>query len=1564
MSCLPLQSPTSLGGSREVVFWHANITTWGPKAEGYISGLDKHVVMLCETHLTCELFQDVGRRMGSCGWDSFHQGAVLTGRSDAGTHGGQAILTRKKCHALPLDELMISSAALGGDPCRLRWTACEVRFKGVTVVAVEAYLWTGIGLTGRNLEVLQQLAMLVSLTRHPVVIAADWQATPVELGDTGWMARLGLAPVIPENTDTTCSVGGRLIDFFVVSHELLGAVVSVEAIPEVPWGPHWAVQLKIKAALRSVQCRQLVVPRPLPLDRLDGAVPYDARGWASALVRADGLIASRVSTGRILGVPCCDAPRGVSPAMSEDRAELGARLARLSLAYEMYVCDAAGLPSEEQRMYVGRAQHPRFSMKPVVKRNFACSRYACPKSDFWATVQHMLKAVRGATTDKTRGLAAGVLRKCASRLDGMWSCKHTCDLGLEQMRGALCDPLAVDTGALITCADKWKVFFCARRSSLLRRGFTEWISNNVGKGAARLHGYTNAPNSGSAEVSMSVLVDGQRQCDPDAVMAEKRGQWAKFWAPDDCDLIHRKLSDLAAGGLRADPLGVEEFLLAARKYGKKKSHGADHWGSDELGSMPTEIAGDFVGVLNDAVSSGTWPTQLLVNAMPLLGKPSGGERCVAKAPMIYRIWCRCSRSRVAAWESAVAAPWDCSVAGVDAMWPALVRAATAELAVAAGETAAAALWDLHKFFDLVRTTILIDKAVELEFPLADLVMGLQMHSAPRFLQLKGACSLPVLVNMSVLPGCALAIPFTRAYLKAEMTAVAAASGLAHQTVYVDDVGHHAVGRVHQVVEAIVEAGGAFVRAMGRLHLTISAKSVVVASSDKVAKWIADQLRDSGVSVKRDRSARDLGIVFAPGRRRNTTLQVKRFRAASSRLRRTAILVRRVRSARKLVGTGSLPQALWGHQAIGVSPTVVSGLRTMCAAASGMTQRGRCCTTAIALAFSEYGDPSVKIAAGQVDSWLKLWHRLPGLRAKSRCVWRGLVDNIVHESSVSWNKVSGPVSATIATLAQYGWGCPVPDVWVDPQGCRWLLSDVTAYRGIREAVKQTVISTNWKVASFGWCGRGLEGGIDTQASLAWHKQLIARADSRSVGILECFMSGGYWPSQRAYDAGVVESPRCNRCGEQSCTALHMLWTCPALCSMLDEEVLETQTLVGEASRGADDFQCLWLRGILPRKLVLVHKPFPTLPSLSYVGLHPVGGWSGGRYYTDGSGGHLGAFPVLRRCGFSVAVVECERQLTSFVWGCFSPLPGLRQSVPRSELYAILTVLRNVADGDVEIVTDSKTCADSYSTGKEHCSQSVNADLWCEAWRHVERLGRVIVRWVKAHAGEQHLAAGLLTFHDLCGNYCADALANRAAEVAQVYPEDAANYLSHVDLARRVQMRAVTVLRSLADGWVKTYTKPKTRLPKLNAVACAMRSGHQLALAGNCWHCCKCLQVRRISHSGLKQWLGSPCEPNHDLCAAVVLGRARPSVVPPEAQVWVGGQILHSSHSLAVYRGLFLCRRCGCYATLVPKLLKLACQGVAAPAGRCVLTRISEGRLPPGLANWPADVEVESTDFIEL
>ena len=118
-------------------------------------------------------------------------------------------------------------------------------------------------------------------------------------------------------------------------------------------------------------------------------------------------------------------------------------------------------------------------------------------------------------------------------------------------------------------------------------------------------------------------------------------------------------------------------------------------------------------------------------------------------------------------------------------------------------------------------------------------------------------------------------------------------------------------------------------------------------------------------------------------------------------------------------------------------------------------------------------------------------------------------------------------------------------------------------------------------------------------------------------------------------------------------------------------------------------------------------------------------------------------------------------------------------------------------------------------------------------------------------------------------------------------------------------------------------------------------------------------------GLKEWLGSPCEPNRLLTEAISFGLARPTDVPAAAEVWVGGQLLHSTHVLAVFRGLYFCRRCGCYATLVPKLLKLECQGFPAAAGRSLLRRLASGRLPVGLACWPADQEPEALDgFVEL
>ena len=109
-----------------------------------------------------------------------------------------------------------------------------LRLKGVSVLLVELYLITGIGMTAGNLEMLQQLLVLMSRLSMPVVIAADWQCTPVELSETGWLERARVTLSVPE-VDSTCNVGGRVIVVFAVSTCLVPLIVSVSADLEVPW---------------------------------------------------------------------------------------------------------------------------------------------------------------------------------------------------------------------------------------------------------------------------------------------------------------------------------------------------------------------------------------------------------------------------------------------------------------------------------------------------------------------------------------------------------------------------------------------------------------------------------------------------------------------------------------------------------------------------------------------------------------------------------------------------------------------------------------------------------------------------------------------------------------------------------------------------------------------------------------------------------------------------------------------------------------------------------------------------------------------------------------------------------------------------------------------------------------------------------------------------------------------------------------------------------------------------------------------------------------------------------
>lgn len=219
----------SVLGSRVLTLVHANITIWGPQSESYLcSGeIDAEGYMVYESHLSAEKFMAVAPRLTRAGWASFHSSAIGTGRSQHGTHGGEMILAKRRLHATPVDHGIVASASLGHSTDTLRWAACFLRLRHVTILLVELYLWTGVGLTAdENLLVLHQVAMLTQLVNCPVIVAGDWQCPPEELVALGWPSRTRLSVCRPTNVDWTCTNGiGSLITS--LSHRACSLVLSL-----------------------------------------------------------------------------------------------------------------------------------------------------------------------------------------------------------------------------------------------------------------------------------------------------------------------------------------------------------------------------------------------------------------------------------------------------------------------------------------------------------------------------------------------------------------------------------------------------------------------------------------------------------------------------------------------------------------------------------------------------------------------------------------------------------------------------------------------------------------------------------------------------------------------------------------------------------------------------------------------------------------------------------------------------------------------------------------------------------------------------------------------------------------------------------------------------------------------------------------------------------------------------------------------------------------------------------------------------------------------------------------
>ena len=121
-----------------------------------------------------------------------------------------------------------------------------------------------------------------------------------------------------------------------------------------------------------------------------------------------------------------------------------------------------------------------------------------------------------------------------------------------------------------------------------------------------------------------------------------------------------------------------------------------------------------------------------------------------------------------------------------------------------------------------------------------------------------------------------------------------------------------------------------------------------------------------------------------------------------------------------------------------------------------------------------------------------------------------------------------------------------------------------------------------------------------------------------------------------------------------------------------------------------------------------------------------------------------------------------------------------------------------------------------------------------------------------------------------------------------------------------------------------------------------SKHALSRSGDRFTCQLCHSSFRRSDKSYHDWITGICVPSD-------LNHNRPSQILNHFHI--GNQFVHFSHKLEAYRGFVYCGKCGSRrGTSFIRYLACACEPPT-DTGRATLRAIQNGKLPPGLGEWP-------------
>ncbi len=258
----------------EVAFISANVTSPESLKEELTFGKDLwqcDYLLLQEHGLRDEAKARAVKWAEIRGWDPFIQKAYI---KETAAGGGTAILGKGAYGIRPGEE--------PPDEFEGRLTIGTGNIDGEVSIA-SVYGFTG-GSAKAQVPLIAELVRRLKIRGRPVVAGGDWQITPEQMRDLGIEKTLGVTICAPRVATNVRSK--RVIDYFLVSNELVKNGWRVQALHGTRLATHLPVRLILKARRLREDTVRLAQPRPLPIGRAIGparaTIGVNWVGWRAA----------------------------------------------------------------------------------------------------------------------------------------------------------------------------------------------------------------------------------------------------------------------------------------------------------------------------------------------------------------------------------------------------------------------------------------------------------------------------------------------------------------------------------------------------------------------------------------------------------------------------------------------------------------------------------------------------------------------------------------------------------------------------------------------------------------------------------------------------------------------------------------------------------------------------------------------------------------------------------------------------------------------------------------------------------------------------------------------------------------------------------------------------------------------------------------------------------------------------------------------------------------------------------------------------------------------------------